>query len=401
MYYEISLTLIYTDSNGYLKPITNAVESDFKLIDVGEMYGTIIYPDNVKPNRRHFANLGNGNYAIGYFDKDSFLTNKSRHYVKVNFRGVDNWKFGVFMIGKEDENYLQISEISQTIRGDKNFYNKLSYNSDTYLSMNFNENKDIPHKMWIEDKLTQFVDIGSLQYISGTKQFLNLQTPTNPSTDYMVVNRGYLNTRLQQNVGFVQTPAKRRVGGSTTIANDLYPTIASAIASCPSPSAMMRYTIEIDSQGIMIPTPTSEIVQFCDLRGINRLTKLLFHYPDNTPVGTVKNVLSVQNCTIYLGSGEYSPIKTPREYKQLHFYDVNIYAYNDTTFNNCILENCNVFHVANKKAIIKNGTNLSNVKFNNSVILDNVSGLLDFIDAIGDRIIPEGSMPNDPTSIPE
>lgn len=91
-------------------PITDLTINDIRLVCVeGDYNGYVIYPDNVETPQ--FANLGNGQYGIGYFGHAYFkaaIGSGYNYYVKVQRKisgtWTDQWQFGVFRIGDEKEN---------------------------------------------------------------------------------------------------------------------------------------------------------------------------------------------------------------------------------------------------------------------------------------------------------
>ena len=103
-------------------PITDLTINDIRLVCVAGTYdGSVIYPDNVE--NPQFAHLGNGQYAIGYFNHANFkseIGSGYSYYVKVQRKiggdWTDQYQFGVFWIGDISEVIDYLIGIETTAR---------------------------------------------------------------------------------------------------------------------------------------------------------------------------------------------------------------------------------------------------------------------------------------------
>ena len=414
IYRQIPLTFTYTDGDGKMRPITNITNNEIQLIDVDEMAGTVVYPDNINNGDRVFVNEGNGNYRLGNFFTSSFLTGKIFHKVKVKLRGVDRAEFGEFYLGDWQEVMMSLANLNQNVDGVKTFVKAMKYSTE--LDFSNVDAKTIVYKKWVEELITYVVQglatINTNQTITGQKIFTPLQEFTNnikipvtePLYDYNAVSRGWFLLKLAEGNGFVENPRRRRVWtGAQVISNALYPTISQAVSSCNSPSINNRYEILIHGNvSEYIATGSGSLTNYVDYIGTNKQqARILYHHPNNsTPSTYEQNVIA--NCSLYFGSGVNSPVQTARTYKKLKFVNVDIYAWNDTIFEDCEFEGeIGLFYVAGKVPKFKGNTNVRgnvvcNVNIDYSLWDNEVKGVISE-NVPNAEALPLRTFPSDPT----
>lgn len=215
-----------------------------------------------------------------------------------------------------------------------------------------------------------------------------------PQSSNQLIWNGWLESRLASLVliPYQESANKRRcIPGGNIEANKVYPTPKLCSASFAAPSATMECCVEISGTGA-----SSQYINFPvgTLRDYVHWTAPLKHVKvvmSDLAANTKTCIFS--NLTIFFGANDYS---IDREYANMTFVDCDIYAYKNTTFNNCRLIRCRIIHAATYQAKLKGNTICELTGFNNDY---DKSLLSSGYEPSGAYSIYGEAMPTDPSSI--
>jgi len=185
----------------------------------------------------------------------------------------------------------------------------------------------------------------------------------------------------------------RVIPDGTVQSGKVYTTITSAIASFTSPLITNQCFVEIVGTGgttQYIIATLSSFVNYVHLIGAGRHIGLIL-------AGTASNTktMNIENCTAFIGAND---ITTARTFNSFTFRNCVIHAYKSTTFTNCKIENCLIYHKSGETPTIAGTTVVINSAFSQTVTVSGsdtvAAGMIDGFDTAS------AGMPIDPSSAP-
>ena len=185
----------------------------------------------------------------------------------------------------------------------------------------------------------------------------------------------------------------RVIPDGTVQSGKVYTTITSAIASFTSPLITNQCFVEIVGTGGTIQyiiATLSSFVNYVHLIGAGRHLGLIL-------AGTASNTktMNIENCTAFIGAND---IATARTFNSFTFRNCVINAYKSTTFTNCKIENCIIYHKSGETPTIAGTTVVVNSAFSQVVTVSGsdtvAAGMIDGFDTAS------AGMPTDPSSAP-
>ena len=348
-------------------PITNLTINDIRLVCVSGTYnGSVIYPDNVE--NPQFAHLGNGQYAIGYFNHANFkseIGSGYSYYVKVQRKiggdWTDQYQFGVFWIG-------DISEV-------------------------------IDYLIGIETTARTNADALLMPKTGGA--FTGAVSVLAPLVDMAPATKKYVEDLVSEinNIPYVESLNMVRVLVGRVESTGLhYPNIENAIAYFGSPSLTKQCLVRIDGTGVAsqyITLSHANLVSYVHIAGIDRMVNLILGVTGASVVKTI----TFSNLTIWMGANAYD-ITTDRTYNGVTFKDCIIYAYKNLTLVNCKLQGSTKIYQPSGYGVTISGTTEidKSVTINQTLTVGTLTGNGHVQDGFTDKDFQGFSMPTDPSS---
>jgi len=240
--------------------------------------------------------------------------------------------------------------------------------------------------------------IKSLAYMIAPELFVDAAgtpfTTNTPTYNSSLVWKGWVESRLASIVltPFQESINKRRVivGGSIE-ANKVYTLLKDASNSFASPSATNMCWVEIVGAGAAsayLTMPGNTLRDYVHWIAPGQHIKVIMADGFSN-----SKYCTFQNMTLFFGANDYS---VDREYANMTFINCDIYAYKNTTFNNCRLIRCRIIHASTYQAKLKGNTICELTGFNNDY---DKSLLSAGYEPSGGYLIYGEAMPTDPSSI--
>ena len=163
------------------------------------------------------------------------------------------------------------------------------------------------------------------------------------------------------------------------------------MASFTSPLITNQCFVEVVGTGgasQYITALLSSFVNYVHLIGAGRhIGIILANVASNT------KTVNIENCTAFIGAND---ITTARTFNSFTFRNCVIYAYKSTTFTNCKIENCIIYHKSGETPTIAGTTVVVNSAFSQTVTVSGsdtvVAGMIDGFDTAS------AGMPTDPST---
>lgn len=395
-------------------PITDLTVNDIRLVCIaGTFDGTVIYPDNIITPI--FTHLGNGQYNIGWFNGGCFkpaLTDKL-YEVKVQRKiggdWTDQYQFGTFYIGDLSENF--------NLKANDNAVLKLAGGTMTgnivlagapSLDLHPASKKYVDDNAGLCLKPTgDFIKTAG-NTVFNPATFVNINgygACRDPESDNEMVNLKTLNAAITGivNIPFQESVNKRRVWiGATYKVNQVYAIMLDAVNSFTNDSKEKLIEL-LPGSDYRIHAKANSLLNrnYISFVGASPAVELIVYD------GTVNKNLIFKDLILWFSNENPNGIGNStgaRAYTNIKYVNCIIYAFEDTRYSSCILDNCILIHTSGKKATIDGYSILKNTIFNNeAVISDDVVKVYsdsNLSDAIINYRGAIGVMPDDPLEIP-
>lgn len=227
------------------------------------------------------------------------------------------------------------------------------------------------------------IDSGSSWYTSNT-----------PGLGNSLVWYSYLESRLSnlQISPFQESINKVRCfAGATQETNKVYYRLRTAAASFASPAINNQCLVQIEGTGAVSRYMNMDLTTQRDYVNFAAAGKHISIIMRDG--ATNSKITTFERCTIIFGAIDFT---TDREFTNKTFIDCDIYAYKNTTYNNCTLIRCRFFHASTYKAILKGTTSAELCGFNND---PDYTLLSDPDTVVGSYFIKLAAMPSDPSTV--
>lgn len=229
-----------------------------------------------------------------------------------------------------------------------------------------------------------FINSGSTPFLTNT-----------PSFNTSLVWKSWVEARIAE---IVVTPYQessnrvRCIPNGIQETNKVYRTPKLCAQSFASPSVTNQCAVLVEGMGSAsqyLNLDLNTLRNYVHFIGAGKHCKIIMR-----DGATNTKTMNWERLTIIFGAVDFS---TAREYSGMTFEDCDIYAYRDTTFNNCNLIRCNIYHASTYKAILKGTTSARYCGFLND---PDKSLLSDQNTVVGShKLYLPGGMPADPSTV--
>lgn len=235
-------------------------------------------------------------------------------------------------------------------------------------------------------------------YATALELFINALSPAytgnTPSFNNSLVWKSWVESQI---ASIVVTPYQessnlvRCIPNGTQEANKVYRTPKLCAASFASPSATNQCAVLVSGMGAALQylnLDLNTLRNYVHFLGTGKHCKIIMRDGSSNT-----KTMNWKNLTIIFGALDFG---VDREYSSMTFEDCDIYAYRNTTFNNCNLIRCRIFHASTYKAFLKGSTTAEMCGFLND---PDKSLLSDPATAVGSyKLFLPGGMPLDPST---
>lgn len=174
---------------------------------------------------------------------------------------------------------------------------------------------------------------------------------------------------------YQQASKKRRIiTGGTTQGNQVYTSFGGCTATITDNAIANRYRVFLEQgqnytavQDNIFYVLASQFKNYIDVIGDGKSTYVVLDGSTSLSVACV-----MANLNLYLGVNNISGART---LQSVTLKDVDIYAYNDLTLNNCILENVNIFQPTSKTLTLAGTSTWITGSYTN-VLTNTASGII-------------------------
>ncbi len=292
------------------------------------------------------THLGDGVYSFASIDSGDYTVWSDSGPTQLT-------KFGTIRIGEAG---AVLTTGNQTIGGAKTFSAVATFSSQSVftnglkadtIAENTSASGVTIDGILLKDDLTtsNIVNLNGTQTISAVKTFSALpESSVAPTTANQFTNKTYVDSSVASvsAVAYQQgTNVRRVISNATAISGKVYTSAALALASISSPSATNRFIVELENGVSDANYYNIHYVDHADLQDYVTITGLSRN-GTHVLLGTTSEsasetqIVNFENMSIYLSTA----ISGARTYASMKFSNCNIYAAEDVTFNNCILDNC-------------------------------------------------------------
>lgn len=256
----------------------------------------------------------------------------------------------------------------------------------------FSGNQVMQNNLNVAETLTVILDIIARELFvdaAGTPFITNT-----PSFNTSVVWKSWVESQI---ASIVVTPYQessnlvRCIPNGTQETNKVYRTPKLAALSFATPSVTNQCAVLVAGMGDAsqyLNLDSGTLRSYVHFLGVGKHCKIIMRDGfSNT------KTMNWKNLTIIFGANDFS---VDREFSSMTFEDCDIFAYKNTTFNNCTLIRCRIFHASTYKAYLKGTTNAEMCGFLND---PDKSLLSDPATVVGSyKLFLTGGMPADPST---
>ncbi len=281
--------------------------------------------------------------SSGIYKRDNTPDGRYYLYIDDTLRG----EYGAFWVGSDELPYLNGSD-DATITGDYTFEGDIEVSGSNNLftgSCKFND---------------PLIDPDDIQYIGQTPSFANT-----------LVWRSWVEAQIaaievstyQESVNNV-----RVIADGVVETGKVYTSPKNAALSFSSPGVNNQCHVEITGTGAIsqyIIASAGTLRDYVNFSGKGKHIKLILSE------NSISKICRFTNLTIFLSAHD---IITDREFGSMIFENCTIYAYKNTTFNNCLLINCIIIHASAYKSYFKGTTVAIGCYTNNEYDVSLLSG---------------------------